>query len=381
MQFKSKLPHVGTTIFTVMSALAQEHKAINLSQGFPDFSPDENLLQLCAEAMKNGPHQYCPMPGHFRLREILAQSIKKWYNHTINPSSEITITAGATEAIFTAILALVSGGEEVIYFEPAYDCYEPAILLAGAKPVPVPLTPQYFKPDWEMVEEIINHKTRMIIINNPHNPCSSVLDKDDMLALDRILEKHPNVVVLSDEVYEHICFHPDGHQSIWKFPNLSRNGIQVCSFGKTLHATGWKIGYCAAPDHLMNEFRKVHQFNVFCVNHPIQEALANYLEQNEEFARITEMYLKKRDYFLNLMKNSRFNFHPCWGSYFVLADYSSVSDMPDIEFCKWLTMEHGVAAIPLSVFYQNKKDDKKIRFCFAKKEKTLQWASERLCKI
>jgi methionine aminotransferase len=381
MQFNSKLPHVGTTIFTVMSALAQEHKAINLSQGFPDFSPDENLLHLCAEAMNNGPHQYGPMPGHIRLREILAQNIQKFYHYPLNPLTEITITAGATQAIFTAVMALVSNGEEVIYFEPAYDCYEPAIRLTGAKPIPLALDPRTFKPDWDNVRHKINDKTRMIILNNPHNPCSSVLDKHDMTALDNILEKHPNIVVLSDEVYEHICFHPDGHQSIWKFPHISKNGIQVCSFGKTLHATGWKIGYCAAPEHLMNEFRKVHQFNVFCVNHPVQDALAKYLENFDGYPFISEMYRKKRDYFLSLMKNSRFNFHPCWGSYFVLADYSAISGMPDVEFCKWLIQEHGVAAIPLSVFYQQKKDDKKIRFCFAKKEDTLLKASERLCKI
>jgi len=341
----------------------------------------KKLLQLCAEAMKNGPHQYCPMPGHLRLREILAQNIQKLYHHPLNPLTEITLTAGATQAIFTAVLALVSNEEEVIYFEPAYDCYEPAIRLSGAKPIPLALDPQTFKPDWNQVKQKINDKTRMIILNNPHNPCSSVLDKVDMLALEHILEKHPKVVVLSDEVYEHICFHPDGHQSIWKFPHVSKNGIQVCSFGKTLHATGWKIGYCAAPEHLMNEFRKVHQFNVFCVNHPIQDALAKYLENYEGYPSISEMYRKKRDYFLSLMKNSRFNFNPCRGSYFVLADYSAISDMPDVEFCKWLIKECGVAAIPLSVFYQDKKDDRKIRFCFAKKEETLEMASERLCKI
>lgn len=381
MQINSKLPHVGTTIFTVMSALAQEHNAINLSQGFPDFSPDEKMLYLCAEAMKNGPHHYGPMPGHLRLREIIAQNIQKFYHRSLNPLTEITITAGATQAIFTVIMALVSMGEEVIYFEPAYDCYEPAIRLTGAKPVPLALHPQTFKPDWEQVESRINNRTRMMIINNPHNPCSSVLDKNDMLALDRILEKHPDIMVLSDEVYEHICFHPEGHQSIWKFPHVSKNGMQVCSFGKTLHATGWKLGYCAAPEHIMNEFRKVHQFNVFCVNHPLQEALATYLENYNGYSDISEMYRKKRDLFLSLMKNSRFSFHSCWGSYFVLADYSSISDMPDVEFCKQIIKEYGVAAIPLSVFYENRKDDKKIRFCFAKKEETLEMASERLCKI
>ncbi|MCX8079743.1 MAG: methionine aminotransferase [Bacteroidia bacterium] len=381
MEPTSKLPHVGTTIFTVMSALAQEYNAINLSQGFPDFSPDGTLLELCAKAMKNGPHQYGPMPGHPMLRKKISETIKEKYGYSLNHDTEITVTAGATQAIFTAISAFVHPGDEVLYFVPAYDCYEPAITLNGGIPIPIALSDNDFTPDWDKVAQTVNEKTRMIIINNPHNPCSSILDEFHMRKLDAILEKHENLVVLSDEVYEHICFHPKGHQSIWKYKHLSERGIQVCSFGKTLHATGWKIGYCAAKENLMKEFRKVHQFNVFCVNHPLQDALAHYLEKTPDFHKISDMYIKKRDYFLSLMKHTSFRFHECLGSYFILADYSEISDEPDTEFCKRLTIEFGVAAIPLSVFYHDKRDLKKIRFCFAKKEDTLMHAAERLMKI
>lgn len=381
MQIISKLPHVGTTIFTVMSALAQKHRAINLSQGFPDFSPDEELLRLCSEAMRKGPHQYCPMPGHPLLRDVLSEKIRQWYAFRVNPDAEITITAGATQAIFTAVMALVCPGDEVMYFEPAYDCYDPAIRLAGGKPVPLSLSPENFRPCWSEVRKTINPNTRLLIINNPHNPCSSVLTASDMKELDQIISSYPNLFVLSDEVYEHICFHPEGHQSIWKYPHLQRNGIQVCSFGKTLHATGWKIGYCIAAEPIMQEFRKIHQFNVFCVNHPLQEAIAKYIQTSGTFNQIGRMYKEKRDFFISLLASSEFILHPCEGSYFILADYSAISQESDVEFCRRLTMEYGVAAIPLSVFYSNKTDLKKIRFCFAKKEETLQEAAGKLCRI
>lgn len=372
---KSKLPHVGTTIFTVMSALAATHKAINLSQGFPDFEPDKDLLEICGRKMREGPHQYAPMAGSINLRNQVCQLIKKKYGILLNPESEITITAGATQALFTAITALVHSGEEVIYFEPAYDCYEPAIRLQNAVPVPVRLQQHTFRPDWNEVESKINSQTRMIIINNPHNPCSSVLTKDDMKALDEICQRHSGIFVLSDEVYEHICFHEQGHQSVWMFPILQKRSIQVSSFGKVLHATGWKIGYCAAGDNIMKEIRKVHQFNVFCVNHPLQEAIAEYMSLRRDFHRIEEMYRKKRDFFTEKIQSLPFHLYPCDGSYFLLAGYSEICSLSDQEFCVRMTQEAGVAAIPLSAFYHDGKDDRLIRFCFAKKESTLEEAA------
>jgi len=372
---KSKLPHVGTTIFTVMSSLAAAHKAINLSQGFPDFEPDKDLLEICGRKMKEGPHQYAPMAGSMNLRTQVGQLIKKKYGISLNPETEITITAGATQALFTAITALVHAGEEVIYFEPAYDCYEPAIRLQNAIPVPVRLQQNTFRPDWNEVESKINTRTRLIIINNPHNPCSSVLTTEDMKALDEICQRHPGIFVLSDEVYEHICFHEQGHQSVWMFPNLQNSSIQVSSFGKVLHATGWKIGYCAAPENIMREIRKVHQFNVFCFNHPMQEAIAEYMIQHPDFHRIEEMYRKKRDFFIEKIQSLPFRLYPCDGSYFLLAGYSEISSLSDKEFCVRMTQEAGVAIIPLSAFYHDGKDNRLVRFCFAKKESTLEEAA------
>lgn len=376
----SKLPRAGTTIFTIMSALASEHKAINLSQGFPDFEVSSELINLVYEKMKNGQNQYAPMPGIQLLREIISKKVKKLYSAAYDPATEITVTAGGTQAIFTAILSVIKEGDEVILFDPAYDCYAPAIELAGGIPVSLQLKPPSFSIDWNEVKRTINQRTRMIMINTPHNPTGSILTARDMMQLEK-LTKQTDILILSDEVYEHIIFDGYEHQSVMRFPELVKRSFVVFSFGKTFHATGWKCGYILAPSKLMAEFRKVHQFNVFSVNTPLQFALADFMSDEITYTGIEAMYARKRDYFLTLMKPSRFKPLDCHGSYFLLFDYSEISNEKDTDFAKRLTVEHGVASIPVSVFYKNPPDKKLLRFCFAKKDETLKAAAERLCKV
>lgn len=376
----SKLPRSGTTIFTIMSALANEHKAINLSQGFPDFEVSSELINLVHEKMKSGLNQYAPMPGIQQLRDIISKKVKRLYSAGYDSATEITVTSGGTQAIFTAIMAVVKEGDEVILFDPAYDCYAPAIELAGGIPVSLQLKPPAFSIDWNEVKRTINNRTRMIMINTPHNPTGSILTARDMMQLEK-LTKQTDILILSDEVYEHIIFDGYEHQSVMRFPALVDRSFVVFSFGKTFHATGWKCGYVLAPSKLMAEFRKVHQFNVFSVNTPLQHALAEFMSHEKNYSGIETLYAQKRDYFLNLMKSSRFKPLACYGSYFLLFDYSKISNEKDTEFAKRLTVEHGVASIPVSVFYKNPPHKKLLRFCFAKKDETLKAAAERLCKV
>ena len=380
MEFNSKLPNVKTTIFTIMSKLAKEHNAINLSQGFPDFDTDPKLIELVSNAMKDGYNQYAPMQGVFALREQVSEKFNNLYQSTYHPDTEITITSGATQAIFTIVSAFIHKDDEVIMFKPAYDCYEPAIDLHEGKPVYVQLEAPNFRINWNKVKQLINTKTKMIIINSPHNPSGTIWSKDDMLTLENIV-KDTDIIVLSDEVYEHIIFDGKPHQSLCLFPYLKERSFIVASFGKTFHNTGWKIGYCVAPKTLMHEFRKVHQFNVFCVNHPMQIAFAEYLKNENNYLSLNNFYQEKRDFFLNGIKNSRFKFIPSQGTYFQLLGYSAITDENDIEFAKRLVVEHQIATIPISVFNTEELDQKMLRFCFAKKEETLQKAIEILCEI
>jgi methionine aminotransferase len=377
----SKLPNVGTTIFTVMSALANEYKAINLSQGFPDFEIDPVLIDLVNNAMKNGFNQYAPMPGYMPLREEIAKKTAYSYGITLNPDTEITITSGGTEAIFDAVQAIVKPDDEVIVFDPAYDCYVPAIELAGGKVVSIPLMPPDFAPDWEKVESLISEKTVVIMLNTPHNPTGAVLKQADMQKLIEII-RNKNIYIISDEVYEHLIFDNQIHHSVLRYPELREKSFAVYSFGKTFHATGWKIGYCIAPPELTQEFRKVHQFVTFASPTPLQVAYTEYLKNSDHYTGISDFYQQKRDMFRNLIEqHTKFKLLPCEGSYFQLASYKDISDKPDTEFAIELTKNIGVATIPVSVFYQNKQQDKLLRFCFAKKEETLQHAVERLAKL
>ncbi len=376
---KSKLPKIGTTIFTVMSSLAAEQKAINLSQGFPDFEASEDLIRLVNEFMKKGMNQYAPMQGILPLREKLAEKTEDLYGISYNPDSEITITSGGTEAIYTAITAIIREGDEVIVFEPAYDCYVPAIELAGGIPVYISLKAPDFSIDWKELKKVINHKTKMIIINTPHNPTGTVMTAEDMSELEKIVAG-TEICILSDEVYEHIIFDNLRHESVLYYPLLAERSFVVFSFGKTYHTTGWKIGYCFAPAYLMVEFRKVHQFVVFSANTPLQYALAEFLK-NKNYLALSDYYQKKRDYFLTLIKGSRFKYIPAKGSYFQCLDYTSLSDEKDTAFAIRLTKEFKIASIPISVFYHNEKDNKILRFCFAKKNETLEMAAEKLCSV
>lgn len=372
------MPDVGTTIFTVMSALAIKHEAINLSQGFPDFDCDTELKDLVSRFMSEGKNQYSPMPGQPRLREALASKILMLYDTNIDPDLNITITAGATQAIFTALGSVVNPGDEVILFDPSYDCYAPGIRIFGGIPVPVALKAPDFRIDWQEVENRISGQTVAIMINTPHNPVGRLLDADDMLTLQALAEKY-DLAVISDEVYEHITFDGRPHESVLRYPVLFERSFATFSFGKIFHNTGWKTGYCVAPNSLMEEFRKVHQFNVFCVNTPVQYAFAEYLQNAERYMALPKFFEKKRDYFVDLMKGSRFDLQPSEGSYFILADYSDISDMDDMEFARWLTIEHGVASIPLSPFYTAPPGDQRlVRFCFAKSEGMLEEAAARL---
>ncbi|WP_138515493.1 pyridoxal phosphate-dependent aminotransferase [Rhodoferax bucti] len=373
----SRLPNVGTTIFTVMSALAAEHKAVNLGQGFPDFACDPALVNAVTAAMQAGHNQYPPMAGVPVLRQAVATKIEALHGKTYQPDSEITITAGATQAIITAILAVVHPGDEVIVLEPCYDSYVPNIELAGGVVVRVPLTPGTFRPDFAKISAAITPKTRAILINTPHNPSATVWSRADMLALQDLLAP-TNILLISDEVYEHMVFDGQQHESASRFPGLAARAFVVSSFGKTFHVTGWKVGTVAAPAALTAEFRKVHQFNVFTVNTPVQHALAAYLADPAPYTNLPAFYQRKRDLFRAGLAGTRFKLLPSQGSYFQCIDISEVSDLNEADFCQWLTREVGVAAIPLSAFYGNGFDQRVVRFCFAKQDATLHSALERL---
>lgn len=376
----SKLPNVGTTIFTIMSKMANEAGAINLSQGFPNFDSDPVLIEAVSKAMKDGHNQYAPMPGNLMLRQQIAAKLFSLYKKEYDPLDEITITVGATQAIFTAIAASIHPHDEVIIFTPAYDCYEPAIRLFGGKTVPVQLKAPWYSPDWEEVRSLINSKTKMIMVNSPHNPTGRILTRDDMLELQSIAEEH-NLLVISDEVYEHIVFDQLQHQSAAIFEALSRRSFITASFGKTFHNTGWRIGYCVAPRGLMSEFRKVHQYNVFSVQHPVQVALANYLKTPSHYLDLPNFFQKKRDFFIDAIKTSRFKSIPSQGTYFQLLDYSEISSEGDVSFAERLTKVNKLATIPTSVFNKEKEDFKQIRVCFAKTEATLESAAQILNKL
>lgn len=377
---KSKLPKVGTTIFTVMSQLAHEQNAINLSQGFPDFESSKELSNLVTEALNKGLNQYAPMPGLLALREQISKKTYNLYGTEYHPETEITVTAGATQAIYTAIAAMVNEGDEVIIFTPAYDCYEPSIELNGGKPVFVQMHAPDYKINWEQVKKLINQRTKMIIINTPHNPTGTVLSSEDMLALEKIVSD-TDIVLISDEVYEHIIFDGQLHQSAARFPGLAERSFIISSFGKTFHNTGWKLGYCIAPKNLMGEFRKAHQFIVFCVNHPMQYALSEYLKNEEHYLSLGSFYQQKRDYFIDLIKDSKFEPINSSGTYFQLLSYKNITNTDDTDYAVELTSKHKIASIPVSVFYHQKVDEKVLRFCVAKKEETLYKAAEILNKI
>ncbi|WP_201741812.1 methionine aminotransferase [Flagellimonas alvinocaridis] len=376
----SKLPQVGTTIFTTIGQLAQEHNAINLSQGFPNFNPDPKLLELVGESFKKGHNQYAPMQGVLSLREAISEKTEHLYGHFYRPESEITVTAGATQAIFTTIAAFVRQNDEVIVIEPAFDCYEPAITLFGGKSIPVVLEGNDFKMNWSAFKSAISPKTKMVIINNPHNPTGTIWSKSDMVQLQDIL-RDTNIILLSDEVYEHIVFDGKPHQSVAKYPDLAARAVICSSFGKTFHATGWKMGYCVAPKPLMQEFQKVHQFNVFSVNHAMQVALAQYVKDPKHYVNLGSFYQEKRDVFLKGIKGSRFKMIPSGGTYFQLLEYSDITDEKDTVFAERLIKQHKLASIPVSVFCKADYDQKFLRFCFAKTNDVLDKACQILNSI
>ena len=378
--FPSKLPNVGTTIFTVMSALATEHKAVNLGQGFPDFECAPELVNAVTAAMQAGHNQYPPMTGVPALREAVARKIEALHGRAYNPNTEITITAGATQAIITAILAIVHAGDEVIVLDPCYDSYVPNIELAGGKAVRVPLTPGTFRPDFARISAAITPRTRAILINSPHNPSATIWTAEEMSQLEDLLAP-TDILLISDEVYEHMVFDGAEHQSAARFAGLAARAFIVSSFGKTFHVTGWKVGTVAAPAALTAEFRKVHQFNVFTVNTPVQHGLAAYLQDPTPYLQLPAFYQAKRDLFREGLAGSRFKLLPSTGSYFQCVDISAISDLNEADFCQWLTREVGVAAIPLSAFYGDGFDQRVVRFCFAKKDETLRAALERLRKL
>ncbi len=380
MKLSSKLPAVGATIFSEMTQLAQECGAINLSQGFPDFDPAPELQDLVARFMREGCNQYAPMPGVAALRERIAEKTREIYGAAYDPEEEITVTAGATEAIYAAITAVVHPGDEVILVEPAYDCYAPIVRLSGGIPVPIPLSYPSWRLDWEMLQNRIGPRTRLLLLNFPHNPTGAVLSAEDLEALAAAL-RPTAVLVLSDEVYEHVVFDGRRHWGMSAHPELRARSFVVSSFAKTYHTTGWKVGYCLAPAELTRELRKVHQYIVFSVNTPIQHAYAAFLADRRRYLELPAFYQRKRDLFLSLLEGSRFRPLACRGTYYLLLDYSRISDEPEGAFARRLTREHGVAAIPPSVFYHDRTDHRLLRFCFAKKEETLQAAAERLRRI
>jgi methionine aminotransferase len=380
MNIPSKLPDTGITIFTRMSALANAHGAINLSQGFPDFDISVDLIEKVHSHSRAGRNQYAPMQGVLVLREKIAEKVQRLHGAVYDPESEITITSGATEAIFDAITAVVQSGDEVIVFEPAYDSYLPSIRLCGGIPVYVKMHYPDYHIDWDEVRAAVTSRTRLIILNSPHNPTGAVLTGNDMAALIDIVQS-TDIFILSDEVYEHIIFDGNTHESMSRYPELRERSFVVASFGKMVHATGWKIGYCLAPQSLSQELQKVHQFVTFASNTPVQYALADFISSPDAYIGLSAFYQCKRDNFRTLIAESRFKILPCAGSYFQMLDYSNLSDEPDEVFATCLTTEFGVAAIPPSVFYREKDDHRVLRFCFAKKDETLQAAAERLCHI
>jgi len=376
----SRLPDVGTTIFTVMSRMAQESGAINLAQGFPDFNAEDVLFERVAHYMRSGHNQYAPMAGVAPLREAIAAKVASLYGAAYDPDTEITVTVGATQALFTAVAALVHPGDEVIVFEPVYDSYAPAIELQGARVVRMHLAAPAYRPDWAAVAAAITPRTRMIMINSPHNPTATVWTAEDMAKLAE-LTRDTAIVIVSDEVYEHIVFDGEPHNSCARYPELAARSVIVSSFGKTYHITGWKVGYVIAPAELMHEFRKVHQFNVFTVNTPVQFALAEYMDDASRYLELPAFYQEKRDFFRAAMAGSRFELLPSHGTYFQLARYGAISADADTAFVEYLTRSVGVAAIPVSAFFADGRDDCVIRLCFAKNEETLAAACERLCKL
>jgi len=380
LQINSKLPDVGTTIFTVMSSLAAELKAINLGQGFPDFPMNEELIALVSEAMKNGFNQYVPMQGYMPLREVIAEKNYFLYNASINPDTQITVTPGGTYAIYTALTTVLQPGDEVIVFEPAYDSYIPNIVINGAIPVLINLKFPEYKIDWDEVRQKITPKTRMIMLNSPHNPTGTILHAEDIKQL-RSIVADSNIFILSDEVYEHLIFDNFLHQSIIRYPDLMERSFVCFSFGKVYHCTGWKLGYCISTPSLMKEFRKVHQFNCFSCHSPSQVGLSGFLKNKESYLSLGKFMQEKRDYFQQLMAETKFIALPSYGSYFQVYRYDHISDEADTDFAIRITKEYGVAAIPVSVFYKSGKDDKVVRFCFAKKKETLEEAVNRLIKI
>ncbi|WP_396597823.1 methionine aminotransferase [Dokdonia sp. R86516] len=380
MHFHSKLPDVSTTIFTVMSKMAHEHQAINLAQGFPGFDSDPKLQQLVTEAMSDGYNQYAPMQGIYSLREEITQKLNTLYGSDYHPETEVTVTAGATQAIYTIVSAFIRPDDEVIILKPAYDCYEPAVTVNGGKVVPIQLKAPDYKVNWKAVEDAITSKTKMLFINTPHNPTGTILHKEDMLELERILEG-TDIILLSDEVYEHIVFDGKRHESVARYPALRARSFITASFGKTFHNTGWKMGYTVAPKELMEEFQKVHQFNVFSVHHPSQKAFAQYLKDPSHYLELNDFYQQKRDLFLNLIQGSRFTAKPAAGTYFQMLDYSAITSESDTAFAKALTTTHKLASIPTSVFNVNQEDYKMLRFCVAKDDETLKKAAEILTSI
>ncbi|PIY08054.1 MAG: methionine aminotransferase [Flexibacter sp. CG_4_10_14_3_um_filter_32_15] len=378
----TKLPKVGTTIFTVMSALAQKHNAINLSQGFPDFKVNETLIKEVTKAMNSNFNQYAPMAGFMPLREQIAQKIEKMYAVTSDPNTEITVLSGASEGIFAAIAATVRENDEVIIFEPAYDLYVPAIELQGGIVRHISLSAPSFRPDFEQLKRLISPKTRLIIFNTPHNPTGTTWTREDLQTLDSLLGGS-QILIISDEVYEHLIFDNQKHQSVLSYPNLKKRSFAVFSFGKTFHATGWKVGYVVAPKKLTAELRKIHQYITFSTVTPIQVALAEFLKNEDNYIHLADFYQEKRDYLCKLLAQTNFSFTPTQGTYFQLVDYSKISDQKDTDFAIWLTEKIGVASIPISPFYQNSANNssKILRLCFAKNNETLEQAVEKLSKL
>jgi len=376
----SKLPQTGTTIFTVMSALANELAAINLSQGFPDYECSPHLVELVYEAMKDGHNQYAPMAGVMALREQIAEKTEKLYGAKYNPETEITITAGGTQAIFTAISAVIHPNDEVIIFEPAFDCYAPAIKLMGGVVKSLELSPPDYRIDWNMVKKLVSSRTKMIILNSPHNPTATILHKDDIEQLSAIV-KNQDIYILSDEVYEHLIYDGEIHHSMALYPELIQRSFIIASFGKLCHTTGWKVGYCLAPAELTHEFRKIHQFLVFSVNTPMQYAISEYLKNEQVYLGLPEFFQQKRDYFRQGLEQTRFKLLPCYGSYFQSVTYDAITDEKDADFAIRLAKEFGVATIPTSAFYNKGTDHHVLRFCFAKKQETLDKAVDRLIKV
>ena len=380
MTINSKLPDVGTTIFTVMSTLAAEHGAINLSQGFPDFDTPPALIDRVVKYMRAGRNQYAPMQGVALLRERIAGKIADLYGNRVNPETEVTVTSGATEALYAAITAVVHPGDDVVVFEPAFDSYVPAIRLNGGHPVYLSMKNPDYRIDWDEVHDAIGDNTRLIILNSPHNPTGTVLSPTDVAALKQIVADR-DIFIVSDEVYEHIIFDGLAHESLLKDPLLYAKSFIISSFGKTYHTTGWKIGYCVAPPSITREFQRVHQFLTFASNTPIQWAYADIMEDKSLYLKLSAFYQNKRDRFISLLKTSRFKPLPCHGTYFQMMDYSAISDLDDVAFARQMTAAHKVAAIPPSAFYHDGQDNKVLRFCFAKKDETLEQAAEVLCRI